>query len=91
METPSKQYTDDHSRSVIFSEVSITETEKEQLLGSLPSSGSLLRQKKPRVSRLCYLIALLLLSNVVLLALLVAQRRSSGMKSQKSWLPPESS
>jgi hypothetical protein len=91
METSPKHYRDDHNRSVIFSEVSVTETEKEQLLESLPSAGSLLRQKNSRVSRLCYFIALLLLSNVVLLALLVAQQRSNRIQPQKSWLPPESS
>ena len=80
----------DGNGSIIFSE-DITETEKEQLLELLPSSDSPLRKKKSPVHRLCYVIALLFLSNVALLAALLLQPRCNETAPHKSWMPPESS
>lgn len=91
METFPRQDEHDHNDSIVSTEDSITETEKEQLLGLLSSSDSPLRQKKSRVSRLCYVIALLFLSNVALLATLLVVRRNNEVAPQKSWLPPQSS
>lgn len=91
METSPRQ--DEHERddSMISTEYSITETEKEQLLGLLPSPDSPLKKKKVRASRLCYIIALLFLSNAALLAGFLVSRRSNEVAHQKPWLPPESS
>ena len=91
METSSRQDEQDRNDSMMFSEDSMTETEKEQLLALLPSSNSPLRQNKSRVSRLCFVIALLFLSNVALFAALLFSQRSNQVVPQKPWLPPESS
>ena len=82
-----------HNRndSTVYSDDSISVTEKEQLLGLLSSTDSPLRPSKSRVSRLRYVIALLFLSNAALLAAVLFLRRSNEVAPQKSWLPPESS
>ena len=91
METFPKHDEHDRNDNIMFTEGSITETEKEQLLELLPSSDSPLREKKSRTSRLCYIIALLFLSNIALLAVLLVSGRSNEVAPQKPWLPPESS
>ena len=91
METSPRHDEHDRNDNIMFTESSITETEKEQLLGLLPSSDSPLREKQSRTSRLCYIIALLFLSNIALLAGLLVSRRSNEVAPQKPWLPPESS
>lgn len=88
MEKSLRQNEHDCNDSIVSTEDSITETEKEQLLGLLSSSD--LRKKKSRVSRLCYVVALLFLSNVALLAALLVLRRNNEVAPQKSWLPPHS-
>ena len=72
------------------SEDPITESEKEQLLRLLPGTESPPRQRKRGTSRLCYVIALLFLSNVALLAALLHLQKSNETVPQKPWLPPES-
>lgn len=91
METSSRHDEHDPNDNIMFTEGSITETEKEQLLGLLPSPDSPLREKQSRTSRLCYIIVLLFLSNIALLAGLLVSRRSNEVMPQKPWLPPESS
>ena len=91
METSPRHDEHDRNDNIMFTESSNTETEKEQLLGLLPSSNSPLREKQSRTSRLYYIIALLFLSNIALLAGLLVPRRSNEVAPQKPWLPPESS
>ena len=91
MERPSMQIGHNRNDSTVYSDDSISVTEKEQLLGLLSSTDSPLRPSKSRVSRLRYVIALLFLSNAALLAAVLFLRRSNEVAPQKSWLPPESS
>ena len=91
METSPREDEHDRSEFTMSTEDSITETEKEQLLGLLGSSDSASRERRSRVSRLCYVIALLFLSNLALLGALFGLRRSNEVAAQKPWLPPESS
>ena len=91
METSPRHDEHDRNDNIMFTEGSITETEKEHLLGLLPSLDSPPREKQSRTSRLCYIIALLFLSNIALLAGLLVSRQSNEVAPQKPWLPPESS
>ena len=83
---------DEHNRNdfIMSTEDSIPETEKEQLLGLLPSSDSPSSERRSRISRLYYVVALLFLSNLALLAALLGLRSRNEVAAQKPWLPPES-
>ena len=91
METSLGQDEYDRNGSIVSSEDCMIETEKEQLLGLLPSYDSRLRRKKHRVHRLCYVIAFLFLSNVALIAALISWRPRHEMAPREPWVPPESS
>lgn len=79
------------NHSPVYSEDTISETEKEQLLGFLPSSDSPWKPSKSRLSRLRCVVALLFLSNAALLAAVLFLRKSNQLAPQKSWMPPDSS
>ena len=81
----------DRNASIVDSEDSISVTEKEQLLGSLPPSDSPWRPSKSRLSRLRYVVTLPLLLNATLLAVVIFRPRSNAVAPQKPWYPPESS